>query len=115
MRKQKEINDLYNHYKNSAKTRNIPFSITKMDLYDLSYPITCPVLGIPLQFNSGKPKDDSYSLDRIDSSKGYDIDNVIVVSYRANILKRDASLLEMKKMVDFYSDLASSKSTNLIV
>lgn len=60
-------------------------------MYDLSFPVTCPVLGIPLKFNRGKPEDDSYSIDRINSSIGYTIDNIEVISYRANRLKSDAS------------------------
>lgn len=103
--KPKEINDIYNHHKNSAKSRNIPFTMTKQDFMDLSYPITCPILGMPLQWNKGTPQDNSYSLDRIESSKGYEPDNVVVISHRANILKRDATLEEMKLLYEYYSQM----------
>jgi hypothetical protein len=106
---QKSINELYNHYKGSAKSRSIPFRLTKVDFHELSFPLTCPILGIPLRFNTGKNMtDDSYSLDRIDSSKGYTKENVIVVSNRANILKRDATLEELQMMAKFYAELDSS-------
>jgi hypothetical protein len=100
---QKDLKTLFNQLKASAKKRNISFQLTPNDLNELTFPITCPVLGITLRFNRGAPKDDSYSIDRIDSTMGYEPDNIVVVSNRVNILKRDASLDELKKIVEFYS------------
>ena len=101
----KDLRQLYSQIKNGAKKRDIPFDLTLTDLYELSFPITCPVLGIPLAFNSGKPLDNSYSVDRIDSNKGYTKDNIVIVSNRANTLKSNASLDEMKMLVEFYANL----------
>ncbi len=101
----KEIRDLYNQVKAGAKKRGIPFNLTLSDLNELSFPISCPVLGIPLAFNRESPGDNSYSIDRIDSSKGYEPNNIVVVSTRANKLKSDATLDEMTKLVEFYSHL----------
>lgn len=102
----KPINELYNHYKSSANSRSIPFTLTKTDFHEMSFPLTCPILGIPLRFNTGRVmSDDSYSLDRIDSSLGYTKENCIVVSNRANILKRDAKLDELQKLCKFYTEL----------
>ena len=75
------------------------------DIDEIGIPITCPVLGIPLAFNRNSVKDNSISFDRIDSTKGYTKDNMIVVSYRVNKLKSDASLNEMRQMVNFYDSL----------
>lgn len=91
-----EVKTLYNRLKASAKKRNIDFNLQVTDMYYLSYPITCPVLGIPLQFNRGKVQDNSYSIDRIDSSLGYTLDNIQVISYRANTLKNNATADELK-------------------
>jgi hypothetical protein len=102
----KEVNELYNHYKNSAKRRNINFTLTKVDFYNLSYPITCPILGIPLCHNKGQPCDNSYSIDRINSAKGYEIDNIIVISHRANVIKNNATIDELQKIVSFYKSIA---------
>lgn len=96
-----DIKTLYNRIKNSAQRRNIEFTLTLSDLYDLSFPITCPVLGIPMQFNRGRPQDDSYSIDRLDSSIGYTIDNIRVISYRANRLKSDATQTEITKLANY--------------
>lgn len=102
---QKEIKDIYNHLKNSAKKRGIDFNLTISDLYNITFPISCPVLGIPVGFNRGKSEDNSYSFDRIDSNVGYTIDNLIIVSNRANKLKNDATLDELRRIVQFYDEL----------
>ena len=106
------MKSLYHHLKNSAKARGISFSLTLTDLHDLSIPITCPVLGIPLRKERGQPTDNSISVDRIDSSKGYTKDNIIVVSMKANRLKSNATLSEMKKLVEFYEQLEKDNYSN---
>lgn len=81
--------------KQRAKKRNIEFSITKEDL-DL--PEYCPVLGIKLEYNQDSGaggKFNSYSLDRIDSSKGYIKGNVQVMSHQANSMKFTATKEEL--------------------
>ena len=99
-----EVKTIYNRLKASAKKRGIPFELTPLDLHYLSFPITCPILGIPLKYNRGTPQDDSYSIDRINSNKGYTVDNIIVVSWRANRLKSDSSIEEMNKIAAYYND-----------
>jgi len=101
-----EIKTLYNRLKSSAKRRGIPFDLTLTDLNNITFPISCPILNIPLKFNR-VPMDDSYSFDRIDSTKGYTIDNVIIISLRANKLKNNANIKELSALSEFYksSDL----------
>jgi ribosomal protein L37E len=80
-----------------ARTKNIPFSLTPSDIH---IPERCPLLDIPLMLTSGggtRHQDpDVWSIDRIDSSKGYTPDNVWVISLRANMLKKDATLTELE-------------------
>lgn len=102
---QKNLRELLNHLKQSAKKRNIHFDLTMDDLNNLSFPLTCPILGIPLYFNRGFAADDSYSVDRISNDAGYTIDNVIIVSNRVNTLKSNATVDEMRKIADFYTKL----------
>ena len=97
-----EIKEIYNRLKQSAKSRNIPFDLTMTQLNNLTFPISCPILGIPLKFNRGSLADDSYSIDRIDSSQGYTIDNIEVISWRANRLKNDATHEELEKISKHY-------------
>ena len=103
----KNLNTLLNQIKASAKKRNIECSLTIVDLNNLMFPIRCPVLGLELKFHRGKALDNSYSIDRIDSSRGYHIDNIVVISHRANKLKSNATLEEMEKLVAFYKSLTS--------
>lgn len=79
-----------------AKRKGIDFNITEED-FDL--PNICPLLEIPMWKNPEEPCANSYSLDRIDSSKGYIKGNVWVVSKRANAIKSDATLEELELLV----------------
>lgn len=101
----KDFQHLWKALKTSANTRNIPFSLSPTDIEDIGIPLTCPILNIPLVFNRGQANDNSISFDRIDSSKGYEKDNLIIISYRANRLKSDATLEELNKIVTFYNSL----------
>lgn len=71
---------------------------------DIVMPAQCPVFGIPLRIIEGTPgsrhRHDSPSLDRFDSSLGYVKDNVWVISDRANRLKNDASLEELRQLYE---------------
>lgn len=101
----KDFTLLWRNLKASAKMRNIPFDLSPSDIDDIGIPITCPILNIPLVFNRHAVQDNSISFDRIDSTKGYTKDNLIVISYRANKLKSDATLDELRKIVNFYEFL----------
>jgi hypothetical protein len=72
---------------------------------DILIPSKCPVLGIPLMPNIGGGRQDDHSptLDRIIPGKGYVPGNVVVVSWRANRIKSDATIEELKKVARFYS------------
>lgn len=96
--------------KDRARRKGLEFDLT---VDDISIPNLCPVLKVPLCTNSSRPCGFSPSLDRIDPTKGYIRGNVIVVSYRANRLKSDASLLELLAVASFYSRyLTTTKHTS---
>lgn len=82
--------------KNRAKKKGIEFNITEDDFV---IPELCPLLEIPMHKNPEKACNSSYSLDRIDSSKGYIPGNVWVISNRANKIKSDATLEELELLV----------------
>lgn len=76
------------------------FSIT---VDDIQIPSHCPVFGTELTvLSDSKAAPNSMSLDRIDNSLGYIPGNVVVVSYRANTLKKDASIEELEAIINFY-------------
>jgi len=74
---------------------------------DIVIPETCPVLGIPLfaRIGAGRSNRDqvenSPSLDRIDNGKGYIPNNIAVISMRANMIKNNATLAELKAIVAY--------------
>ena len=76
-----------------AKKNNISFTITEEDII---LPEKCPILEIELTSNYGMGKDNSYSIDRIDPTKGYDPDNIWIISRKANAMKNNASKEELK-------------------
>ena len=90
---------LFSNAKQRAKKSNIEFSITKEDI---DIPDTCPVFGFPLKREERKTWMYAPSIDRIDNTKGYVKDNIIIVSRRANILKKDATIDELRKLADYY-------------
>ena len=88
--------------KKRAKIRNVPFDLSPDDIV---IPEFCPVLGIRLSLNRGGGfKASSPSVDRRIPSLGYVKGNIRVISYRANEIKRDASLEELKMLVRFLEE-----------
>lgn len=76
--------------KERAKEAGLEHSI---ELADLTWPDTCPYLGIQLTHELGKGQlPSNASLDRIDPSKGYVPGNVQVISRMANTMKSSASV-----------------------
>lgn len=86
--------------KRRAKAKGRIFELT---LEDIQIPSTCPVLGIPL-VAGGDPKN-SPSIDRIDNTKGYTKDNIIIVSYQANVTRHNSTPDEILKVGNFYKKL----------
>ena len=97
-KKEKRLLELARH---RAKEAGILFNISQTDI---SIPDKCPVLGIPLLLNQKTGFcDNSPTVDRIDNTKGYEVGNVAVVSWKANRLKSNATLEELKLFHTFYS------------
>ena len=90
--------------RNRARMGDLECTIT---VDDIVIPKTCPVLGISLfaRIGAGRSNRDqvenSPSLDRIDNSKGYTPDNIAVISMRANMIKNNAALAELKAIVAY--------------
>lgn len=82
--------------KRRARENNYPFDI---EIEDIVVPEFCPLLNIPM-FKVGKVKtSNSPSLDKVIPSRGYVRGNIQVISFRANSLKSDATLDELKSIV----------------
>lgn len=97
---------LWRGAKGSSKTRGIPFDITREDIV---IPELCPILGLPL-YTGAHPEyypkhNNTASLDRIDSSKGYIKNNIWVISWLANKMKQNASHEELISFCKGYLNL----------
>lgn len=82
--------------KQRARRLNIPFNLEESDIV---IPTHCPLLELELCRGNGIVSPSSPSLDKIVPEKGYVKGNVWVISARANQLKSNASLSELKKLV----------------
>lgn len=83
-----------------ARRKGIDFEITSDDFI---IPTECPVLGIPMESRE-KRHDGSPTLDRVDNRLGYVKGNVVVISWRANRIKSDATLEELERIVAFIKE-----------
>jgi hypothetical protein len=81
-----------------AKKNGLPCTISESDIV---IPERCPVFKFPLRVHPGKPQFNSPTLDRIDNRLGYVPDNVVVISERANTLKRDATPEELEQLAAY--------------
>jgi hypothetical protein len=86
----------------SAKARanrdGLSFNLKREDIV---IPDVCPVLGIPLYVGDRNQHDNAPSLDRKDSTQGYIKSNVVVISYRANRIKNDATIEELERVLAY--------------
>lgn len=85
-----------------AKQLGLPFDLI---LDDIVVPSFCPVLGIAIEVQTGKPSDNSPELDKIIPELGYVRGNIIVISRKANRIKTNATIDEIRMVADFYSSL----------
>lgn len=89
-----------------AKRKGLEFNL---ELEDILIPDKCPYLGVKLTSHKLKGHLNSHmSLDRVDSSKGYIKGNVEVISYKANMMKQDATkeqlLIFAKNIIRRFND-----------
>jgi len=94
---------LWDSAKDRAKTNNLAFNLK---IEDIVIPDKCPILGIPLDSRTGmspnrKPRYNAPSIDRINSKLGYIKSNIIIMSYKANVLKKDGTSEEHLKVAEF--------------
>lgn len=71
-------------------------------------PTHCPILGIPVYPMVGNKGGGAHSpsIDRIIPERGYVPGNIVIISNRANRLKSDATIDELRAIASFYATLA---------
>ena len=98
-RPENRLRTRFNLKKNGAKALGLRWELT---FDDVVWPTHCPVLGIELDYSyggKGGPRNNSPSMDRRDPSKGYTSENTVVMSQRANRIKNDGTLDELRAIV----------------
>jgi len=83
-----------------AKENGLDHSLVLRDVVELWGEGVCAVSGEPLE-RGGESRDNSPSLDRVDNTKGYVKDNVVVMAWRLNRIKHNASVEELELLVKF--------------
>lgn len=89
---------LWRNARNRAKKRGIEFTILPENIV---VPHTCPVLGIPLIIANGAAQPGSPSIDRIDPRKGYIPGNIAVISHKANTIKSNSNVAEIRAVLAY--------------
>jgi hypothetical protein len=92
---------MYASAKQRAKRDGVPFDIAVEDLFP--FPECCPVFGV--EFDLVNPRSArTPQLDKLVPHKGYVRGNIAIISTRANRLKSDASLLELRRIADWMEE-----------
>lgn len=86
------IDKLYSRAKRRAKIKGLEFTIKKEHIV---VPSLCPVFLVPMVGRYAP------SLDRCNSGKGYTSDNIEVISTRANVLKNNATVEELERVLNY--------------
>jgi hypothetical protein len=94
--------------KKRAKEAGLSFNL---DISDIMIPENCPVLGIPIYFGDVANRENSPSVDRIHPERGYVKGNTIVISFRANRLRNNATVEELRRIADFYEKLLAATNS----
>lgn len=82
-----------------AEKTGIPFDI---EVSDIIIPKVCPVLGIELKRFPGRTmRGEAPSVDRLIPKLGYIKGNIDVISFRANRIKSDASIEELRRILEY--------------
>lgn len=81
--------------KKRAKNEGIYFTLKPTDV---CVPKVCPLLGISLQLTNHVTRFNSPTIDRIIPTKGYTRNNTWVISHKANTIKNNASLRDLRMM-----------------
>jgi len=90
--------------KRPAQRKGVEFNLLESD-FDLPLPTRCPILGIPLQYagnGKGRQDDNSATMDKINNDQGYVRGNAIIVSWKANRMKSNATTDELLALGRFY-------------
>ena len=88
----------------ATKRAKFDVNITTEHIYKIwPYNNKCPVFGFELISGEEGGRRTSPSLDRIDNTRGYEPDNIQVISQLANAMKQNASDKEIRQFCKYYT------------
>jgi hypothetical protein len=93
---------MWDSVKGRADRAGIKFTLRVTDIY---VPEFCPLLGIRIKKNNKITSPNSPSMDRRNPKKGYTKENTWIISHRANTIKNNASLQELKTIASNWERL----------
>ena len=93
---------MLNNSKQRAKVVGREHTLT---IDDIVIPDYCPILNIKLEVGDRKNHENAPSIDRINNDGGYTKDNIMIMSTRANLLKKNATIDELIMIGKFYQNL----------
>ena len=86
---------IFHNAKKRAKEGGLQFNITKEWVVSSATDV-CPLLGITLSYGNSASHFDSASIDRLVPENGYTMDNCRIISMKANRIKTDATVEELR-------------------
>lgn len=89
--------------KNRAKQENLDFSLD-YEWITKNFSEECPILKLKFILCSGKIYPNSPSIDRLIPNKGYIKENCRIISFRANLLKNNASIQEVEAILGYMKE-----------
>jgi len=101
--------------KKRAENKKLEFDLTKEDLIKLynSNGGKCHYTNLPMSLEKkGMPKYNTMSVDRIDSTKGYTIDNVVLCLFSINMLKAHHDLSDIRTV---FRAMYMKEKSNVVV
>jgi hypothetical protein len=99
----------FNAKKANCKSQNVPFELVFEEMY---WPTHCPVLGIELDYGIGQ-RSNSMVFFRLDHDIWYVPGNVIVTSNRANNILYNASVKELRQVLEFIEAYEKKRETQV--
>jgi len=95
--------------KRKAKKKQLPFNLNSKDILEIiPNNFICPILNIQMELYS-KDIMMSPSVDRIISQNGYVKNNIQIISNKANSIKNNATLEELKQIREYMKKYSSTK------
>lgn len=102
----------YRNLKSSAKRRGHAFTLTLSQLTELLQTRTCPICSVdllPVMSEGSVNADNLATIDRLDPTAGYTVQNAVLICYRCNRIKQDATPAELRRVADFIESVQSSR------